>query len=131
MNKSSIILSTGIVLIAGFILLFSTANFQPADVSDNNGNITYKNGMQIIDITAKGGFYPANTIAKADTPTTLKITTNGTFDCSATLIIPLLNYEELLPSTGVTEIEVPAQEKGKVLIGLCNSATYSFNIKFE
>ena len=131
MNKSSIILSIGVVLIAGAIHLRSTANFKSADAGTSGNNVTYQDDQQIIAITAKGGFTPSNTVAKAGMPTTLKITTNGTFDCSASLVIPSLNYEKLLPTTGLTEIEIPAQEKGKTISGTCSMGMYSFSIKFE
>jgi plastocyanin domain-containing protein len=128
MNKSSIILSVGILILAGAMLFLTTFQFQQVNAGSN---VTIDGSQQIIDIKAKGGFSPRTTVAKAGMPTTLKITTNGTFDCSASLVIPELNYEKLLPSTGVTKIEVPSQEPGKTITGLCSMGMYSFTVKFE
>jgi len=131
MNKSSIILSVVIVIIAGALLVLATADLQPSNAERNGGNVTYENDRQIIEITAKGGFSPSNTVAKADMPTILRINTNATFDCSVALVIPALNYSTLLPTTGTTEIEVPSQEPGKTITGLCSMGMYSFTVKFE
>ena len=128
MNKPSIVLSIGIAIIAGAFLFLTTYQF---DQTEAVSNVSYNDNLQIINITAKGGFSPQDTIAKAGMPTTLKITTNGTFDCSASLVIPSLNYEKLLPTTGLTKIEIPPQEAGKVINGTCSMGMYSFSIKFE
>ena len=128
MNKTSILLSIGILLIAGAILFLTTNRVEQVNAGSN---VTYDGDKQIIALTAKGGFSPANTVAKAGMPTTIKITTNGTFDCSSSLVIPSLNYEKTLPATGITDVEIPAQEAGKVINGMCSMGMYNFSVKFE
>jgi uncharacterized protein len=128
MNKSSIILSAGVLILAVAMIFLTTYKFDKVDAVSN---VSYEGNQQIIAITAKGGFSPSNTVAKAGMPTTLKITTNGTFDCSSSLVIPSLNYEKLLPTTGLTEVEIPAQEKGKTINGMCSMGMYNFSLKFE
>lgn len=94
-------------------------------------NVSVVDGKQIVTITAKGGYSPRMTTAKADMPTTIKVVTRGTFDCSSALTIPSLSYQKNLPSTGETLIDVPPQSKGTTLKGLCSMGMYSFSIKFE
>ncbi|MDP1625307.1 MAG: cupredoxin domain-containing protein [bacterium] len=94
-------------------------------------NISTEGGKQIIDIMAKGGYSPRQTVAKAGVPTVLRIKTNGTFDCTSSLSIAALNYKENLPPTGVTEIEVPPQKAGAKLTGLCSMGMYNFSVNFN
>jgi plastocyanin domain-containing protein len=88
-------------------------------------------GKQVIKIGAKAGYAPRITLAKAGVPSLIKFETNSTFDCSASLAIPDLNYKTILPPTGVTELDVPEQEAGTVLRGLCSMGMYSFEIRFS
>jgi plastocyanin domain-containing protein len=94
-------------------------------------NASVAGGNQIIEISAKGGYRPQNSTAKAGTPTTLKIKTSGTFDCSSGLSIPKLGYHTQLPSSGETVVNVPPQQAGSTLTGVCSMGMYSFNIRFE
>jgi plastocyanin domain-containing protein len=86
---------------------------------------------QVVEIDAKGGYSPRVITAKADVPTTIKVTTKGTFDCSSALTIPSIGYRKNLPPSGVTEIEVPPQTAGSSLKGICQMGMYSFAINFN
>ena len=44
-------------------------------------------GIQYVDISAKGGYSPRVVTAKVSVPTVLRMKTSGTFDCSASLVI--------------------------------------------
>ena len=94
-------------------------------------NVSSVAGKQTIEISAKGGFSPRATTAKADTPTALKIKTSGTFDCSSSVSIPKLGYQTNLPPTGETVVDVPPQKAGSTLTGTCSMGMYSFTIRFE
>ena len=94
-------------------------------------NVSVVGGSQTIEISAKGGYSPQSTTAKAGTPTTLKIKTSGTFDCSSALSIPKLGYQTILSPSGETVVDVPPQKAGTVLTGLCSMGMYSFTIRFE
>lgn len=39
--------------------------------------------------------------------------TNGTYDCSSSLVIRSINYRNSLPATGETEIDLGTPESGK------------------
>jgi plastocyanin domain-containing protein len=118
----------GAFVVSAFIL--SQDKTKPADLQSQN-NVTIENGKQIVSISAKGGYSPRLSKAKSDIPTTLKIETTGTFDCSSALSIPVLKYQENLPPSGVTEIELPAQKAGTVIEGMCAMGMYRFEMAFE
>ncbi len=92
---------------------------------------TIVNGIQIIEIAARGGYTPRQTIAKANVPTVIHMKTNGTFDCSSSVVIPSIGYSSTLPVTGTTNIDVPAQKTGTILKGMCGMGMYNFNISFS
>ena len=97
----------------------------------SGNNVTLVDGMQIITITAKGGYYPRVTKAKAGIPTVLKMDTRGTFDCSSALTIPTLGYRKNLPPSGETTIDLSAQGAGSRLQGLCSMGMYHFSVEFN
>ncbi len=94
-------------------------------------NVSIVDGKQIITINAKGGYSPRVTTAKAGIPTVIKMNTQGTFDCSAALTIPSLGYRGFLPPAGETLIDVPPQQAGSKLQGLCSMGMYNFTVNFN
>lgn len=88
-------------------------------------------GKQFIDITAKGGYSPHIVTAKAGIPTTLRVKTNGTFDCSASLVIPKLSYQRFLQSSGTEEITISREQAQGTIQGLCSMGMYNFQIQFQ
>ena len=118
------------VLIGGSIILNKDSGEKGPDFQTVN-NITEENGKQIIAITARGGYAPKVTEAKAGIPTIIKVDTKGTFDCSSALTIPDLDYRKNLPPSGETLIDVPPQKPGSVIWGTCSMGMYSFSINFN
>lgn len=92
---------------------------------------TIVDGKQIIDITAKGGYSPRVVNAKAGIPTILRVNTDGTFDCSSSIVIPKLSYQKFLPPSGVEEIAISAEQAQGTLQGLCAMGMYNFQIRFQ
>jgi len=88
-------------------------------------------GEQFIDISAKGGYTPRVVLAKAGIPTTLRVATSGTFDCSASLVIPKLSYQKFLQPSGTEDILISAEQAQGTLQGLCSMGMYGFQIRFE
>jgi hypothetical protein len=86
---------------------------------------------QVVVITAKGGYTPEKSVAKAGVPLTLKIKTEGTFDCSTAVRIEKLDWYESLAPTDEVEIPVPAQAAGSSITGVCQMGMYHFEIDFE
>jgi len=112
----------------GGYLLSNKKPASPAVVSGNN--VTVVNDKQIVEIRAKGGYQPRNSVAKAGIPTTLRFSTKGTFDCSSSVRIPSLDVDQLLPPSGVVDIPLGVQQAG-TLRGTCGMGMYQFSIKFE
>lgn len=113
------------------VMVFLTSDSVSSSQKNNANNTSMVDGKQIIDITAKGGYSPKTTVAKADVPTIIKMTTQGTFDCSSTVTIPSINYKKTLQPSGITEIEVPPQKAGTTLQGHCAMGMYNFAVKFN
>ena len=129
MNKIIIgSIATTIIAIGGIVML--TTNNTITDVATQN-NVIYTNDGQTIAITAKGGYAPRFTEAKADTPTTINITTNGSYDCSTAFTIPSLGIRKDLPPSGTTAISIPPQKSGATVKGLCSMGMYYFTIAFK
>jgi plastocyanin domain-containing protein len=128
----TIILSLAVatLLIFSALMLAKNNNGGNSPASENN-NVSVVNGTQIITISAKGGYAPNTTAAKAGIPTILKVSTNSTFDCSSALSIPAIDYHENLPMTGTTEIQIPPQRAGAEINGLCGMGMYNFSILFN
>ncbi|OGI71193.1 hypothetical protein A3B84_01530 [Candidatus Nomurabacteria bacterium RIFCSPHIGHO2_02_FULL_35_13] len=116
-----------IILITGAVFLTGNSNRQ----NDSINNVNIVDGKQIIEINAKGGYFPGVTKAQANLPTVIKVNTKGTFDCSSALVIPSLNYRKNLPLSGETVIDVPPQKPGARLQGLCAMGMYNFSIDFN
>jgi len=111
-------------------MLVSSNKDSNNNTSQISKNVSFTNEKQVIIINAKGGYSPKVTTAKADTPTVIKIETNGTFDCSSTLVIPSLSYRTNLAPSEVKDIEVPPQKANTKLRGLCAMGMYSFVVNF-
>lgn len=126
--REKIIIGAGVLISIGLILGgLSIGN----SGGDDSGSVRDENGTQIISIIARGGYSPRQIKAAADKPTRLDVETRGTYDCSAALTIPQLDYKEMLPATGKTAIEIPPQKAGSKLTGLCQMGMYSFEIDFS
>ena len=142
MAKTKIIIA---VIIAGTLialaLILSKGNSSPvADGSVAPVKIQEKpesvvprieGNTQIIEMTAKGGFTPETIVAKAGVKTILRVITRATYDCSSAVSIPDLNYRKILPASGTTDIEIPAQSAGKEIQGTCGMGMYRFSVRFE
>ncbi len=142
MSKSLKIAVILIIIAAAInIFLVSHDNIKRSDLTPSEtpitsvsvapSNVSVVDGKQIITITAKGGYLPKTTTAKAGMPTVIKVVTNGTFDCSSAVSIPSIKYQKNLPQTGETLIDVPTQTAGTTINGTCSMGMYNFAIKFE
>ena len=116
----------------GFLVLFvAVRNGNKPTLATENTSVNIVNGVQIIDLSAKGGFSPPYIEATAGLPTELRVATNGTYDCSSTLVIPSLNYQKTLEPTGVETIQLSASQAQGTLDGTCGMGMYDFEIAFK
>jgi sulfite exporter TauE/SafE len=77
------------------------------------------------------GYYPQQLFASAAVPVKLNVVTDNTRSCAIAFVIPELNYETLLPQTGTTSIDIPAQSAGKVMAFTCSMGMYTGEIVFK
>jgi len=132
MNKNiSVAIVVGVLIVSGALFYVGggsrSPNTEPAPITATID----ESGQQIIDITARGGYSPKVVSAKAGIPTTLRVVTKETYDCSVSLVIPKLKYQKFLSSSGVEEIQIPAEKAKGTLNGLCSMGMYSFKIVFQ
>ncbi len=117
-----------VVLIGGAIVLTQGGGKTNDNIPVKN--VTVVDGKQIIEVTAKGGYLPEKSIAKAGIPTVLRFNTSGTFDCSASVRIPSMDISKNLPASGATDIELGNPKLG-TLQGTCGMGMYPFEIEFQ
>jgi plastocyanin domain-containing protein len=132
MNK--IIIGSIVVMVlavGGIFTLLRGSNSGTAPVANEQANVATVDGKQVIQINAKGGYAPRVTLAKANMPTVINVTTNGTFDCSSSLSIPSIGFRKALPASGTTPIEVPPQQAGATIKGVCAMGMYNFAVNFN
>lgn len=123
MNKTVlIIISLGLMVFLGIIFSGEKKGVQSVEIKD---------GVQYIKIIAGGGYSPQTTVAKAGIPTKLIVKTNGIYDCSASLVLPSIGFQKILPQTGETEIDIGTPIAGIPFKGLCGMGMYNFQINFS
>lgn len=124
-----------ISLAASFVLIgwaFWIVSARPQTVAEDGApRAVMIDGKQVIDIRAKGGYSPRVVTAKAGVETLLRMNTSGTFDCSASLVIPKLSYQKFLQPEGTEDIVISAEQAQGTLQGLCSMGMYNFQIRFE
>lgn len=118
-----------LTLIGGAIIFTRNPKVGGENIATAN-NVTIKDGVQIVEIKAKGGYLPRTSFAKAGLPTVLRFDTNSTFDCSSSVRIPSLNISRNLPLSGVTDISLPNSNLG-TLRGTCGMGMYPFEVVFQ
>ncbi len=94
-------------------------------------NIEIKDGVQYITVDAKGGYWPKVSEAQAGIPTKLVIKTNGTYDCSAALVIRSIGFKKVLAQRGEEIIDLGVPKAGEPLRGVCSMGMYSFQVQFN
>ncbi|MEN9921844.1 MAG: hypothetical protein RL097_120 [Candidatus Parcubacteria bacterium] len=129
MNKIALsIMTLGLIIGIGIIFLGDSNDNTEVAASQAGQNVVIKDGVQYITIVAKGGYSPRTSSVQADIPTKLIVKTNGTYDCSAALVIRSVGYQKILPQTGEEIIDLGTLQKGAVVQGTCSMGMYSFTI---
>jgi uncharacterized protein len=140
MNKTTSIIIA--VLILGGAFYYTSRDSTSVSSSPSTGstqkvsntpveNSVIKDGVQYITITAQAGYSPRMSLAKSGIPTRLIVKTNGTYDCSSSLVIRSLSYRNILPNTGETTIDAGTPKKGDTLQGICGMGMYNFVVTFS
>lgn len=132
MNRIVLAVIVAVFLVGGAFLITKSGSLKSSEGENIPflSNVTIVNGIQIVDVTAKGGYEPRRSAAKAGMPTILRFNTKGTFDCSSSVRIPSMNISKSLPISGVTDIDLGSPTLG-VLKGSCGMGMYPFEIDFQ
>lgn len=128
MKATIISIIVAVVLIGGAFML--TRSDSSTEEVVNANNVSIVDGKQIIEITARGGYQPRKSIAKAGIPTIIRFNTKGTFDCSSSVRIPSMGISKSLPQTGSTDIDIGTQKEA-TLQGTCGMGMYPFEVEFQ
>jgi plastocyanin domain-containing protein len=131
MNKiTSIIIIGALVIGIGIVVLGGhTKGVSKNATGVQNSEI--RDGIQYVTIEVKAGYSPKVSTAKAGIPTKLIVKTNGTYDCSASLVIKSLNYQKILSQTGEEIIDIGTPVAGTPLRGVCGMGMYNFLVNFS
>ena len=128
--KSTVISITAAICIVVLAVLLARSGDSGAGAALNANNVSVAGGKQIVEIRAKGGYLPSASVAKAGMPTILRFSTDGTFDCSASVRIPSMDIAKNLPQSGTTDIDLGLAPSG-TLQGTCGMGMYPFEIDFR
>ncbi|MDZ4205945.1 MAG: hypothetical protein U1C12_01900 [Patescibacteria group bacterium] len=132
MNKTvSIIITSALILSIGIIFFGVSKSKNNTATGEVVQNSEIKDGIQYITVNAKGGYSPRVSEALAGIPTKLIIKTDGTYDCSAALVIRSLGFQKILAQTGEEVIDLGIPQIGQSLQGVCGMGMYSFKIEFR
>lgn len=123
------IIVMGALLFGGYLVtrLTDSPKDDAVSLTEPSENVRVVDGVQTIDLRAKGGYLPKESVAKAGVPTVLRVDTDGTFDCSSVIRVPSLKVSENLPLTGTTSIDLGVLTPGTV-DGNCGMGMYPFQI---
>ena len=127
-KTASIVLTLGLVVAVGIIFVGGSKTKNTGQAVQNS---EIKDGVQYITIDAKGGYSPRVSAAKAGIPTKIIVKTNGTYDCSASLVVRSVGFQKILPQTGETVIDIGTPKAGEPLRGVCGMGMYNFEVQFS
>lgn len=121
-----------VTLVIGFSIIFEkkTKNTSNKNNIESTQNVEIIDNVQHITINAKSGYSPKISTAKADIPTKLIIKTDNTYDCSSSLVIRSIDYQNILSPTGEEIIDLDTPQIGK-LQGICSMGMYNFIVNFN
>ena len=130
MNKTVSIIVT-LALVIGIGIVFIGGSKNNTETGESAQNVEMRDGIQYITVNAKGGYSPKVSSAKAGIPTKLIVKTDGTYDCSASLVIRSVGFQKILAQTGEEVIDLGTPKAGQPLQGLCGMGMYSFVVEFK
>lgn len=130
MQKNTIIsIIISIILIGGTLYFISDKPTSSGSEVAQSQNVEIRDGIQYVTVTAKGGYSPRVTEIKGGLPTKLVVKTDGTYDCSASLVVRSVGFQKILQPTGEEVIDLGTPKSGDKVQGVCGMGMYNFQIK--
>ena len=77
------------------------------------------------------GYSPQTLHLPANQPVTIEWVTDNTRSCARSVVVPGMNYQQILPTTGRVKFDIPAQEKGTVVLYTCSMGMYPSEFIFD
>ena len=131
MNKiASIIIVIALVVGIGIIYLGRSDNNADSGGTKQTQNVEVRDGIQYITINVRGGYSPKVSTAQSNIPTKLVVKTNGTYDCSISLVIRSIGFQKILAQTGEEVIDLGTPQSNSTVQGTCGMGMYSFKLNF-
>ena len=132
MQKNTIIsIVISIALIGGTLYFISDKSMSSGSEVAQSQNVEVRDGVQYVTVTAKGGYSPRVTEIKGGLPTKLIVKTDGTYDCSASLVVRSVGFQKILQPTGEEVIDLGVPKSGEKVQGVCGMGMYNFQIKIS
>jgi plastocyanin domain-containing protein len=129
--EKPVIVSVGISLALIIGVLYAVSD-RPAPKGQNetapSENIAIRDGVQYVTVTARSGYSPRVTQMKSGIPTKLVVKTDGTYDCSASLVVRSAGFQKVLPPTGEEVIDLGTPQSGEEVHGVCGMGMYAFRL---
>ena len=130
MQKNTIIsIIISIALIGGTLYFVSDRPTSSGGEVAQSQNVEIRDGVQYVTVTAGGGYSPRITQIEGGIPTKLVVKTNGTYDCSASLVVRSVGFQKILQPTGEEVIDLGTPKSGDKVQGVCGMGMYNFQIK--
>lgn len=132
MQKTTIIsIIISVVLIGGTLYFVSDRSPSAGGEGAQSQNVEVRDGIQYVTIKAKGGYSPRTTEIPGGLPTKLVVKTDGTYDCSASLVVRSAGFQKILQSSGEEIIDLGTPKSGEKVQGVCGMGMYNFVINFS
>lgn len=130
MQKNTIISIIISIAIIGGTLYFVSEKpaVSDSDVAQSQ-NVEIRDGIQYVTVSAQGGYSPRSSVIQPNLPTKLIVKTNGTYDCSASLVVRSVGFQKILQPTGEEVIDLGTPKSGEKIQGVCGMGMYNFQIK--
>ena len=140
------LLYAGLVLILGLVTLNSGLNLAGSPLSFNNLTRSLsapaesappavapgESAAGVIRLSVQNdGYSPQLLHAPAEQVLTLELVTQHTVSCARDFVIPALDIYELLPTSGLRTVQIPAQVRGSSLAFTCSMGMYTGQILFD
>lgn len=83
-----------------------------------------------IEVT-ENGYFPQVLHLPANQEVSIEWVTRNTQACSRSVVVPDLEYQKILPTTGRVTMDIPAQEKGAIIRYTCSMGMYPSQFVFD
>lgn len=130
MQKATIVsIVISIAIVGGTLYFVSDRSASSSGEVAQSQNVEMRDGVQYVTIAAKGGYSPRVTEIKGGIPTKLVVKTDGTYDCSASLVVRSVGFQKILQPTGEEVIDLGTPKSGEKVQGVCGMGMYNFQIR--